>query len=89
MNICACRHLLNIGSVTGEQRSHTLLVFMSDIPEEDGGGHLHFPELGLRILPRAGDAVLWPNLTDEGVPNPQGPRMVRAVRTFTCGWFSS
>ncbi|CAE6910269.1 P4HA1 [Symbiodinium sp. KB8] len=56
-----------MSSYAGEQRSHTLLVFMSDIPEEDGGGHLHFPELGLRILPRAGDAVLWPNLTDEGV----------------------
>ena len=24
-----------------------MLVFLSDVPEEDGGGHLHFPKLGL------------------------------------------
>mmetsp|Transcript_52843 Transcript_52843/g.109276 ORF Transcript_52843/g.109276 Transcript_52843/m.109276 type:complete len:364 (+) Transcript_52843:43-1134(+) len=60
-----------MSSYAGEQRSHTLLVFLNDIPEEDGGGHLHFPELGLHILPRAGDAVLWPNLTDAGEPDPQ------------------
>eukprot|EP00931_Biecheleriopsis_adriatica_P108036 TRINITY_DN82367_c0_g1_i1.p1 TRINITY_DN82367_c0_g1~~TRINITY_DN82367_c0_g1_i1.p1 ORF type:complete len:364 (-),score=52.25 TRINITY_DN82367_c0_g1_i1:41-1036(-) len=49
-------------SFCGEQRTHTLLVFISDIPEEDGGGYLHFPNLGLRVLPKAGDAVLWRNL---------------------------
>ena len=75
--------LTRLGSATGEQRSHTLLVFLNDIPEEDGGGHLHFPELGLHILPRAGDAVLWPNLTDAGEPDPHGPRTrtARAART--------
>lgn len=48
-------------SYAGEQRTHTLLVFVSDVPPEDGGGHLHFPRLGLRVLPRAGAAVLWRN----------------------------
>ncbi|CAE7507126.1 P4HA1 [Symbiodinium natans] len=60
-----------MSSYAGEQRSHTLLVFMTDIPEADGGGHLHFPKLGLRILPRAGDAVLWQNLDASGEPDPQ------------------
>ena len=29
--------------VRGEQRTHTMLVFMSNVAEDDGGGHLHFP----------------------------------------------
>ena len=32
--------------VRGEQRTHTMLVFMSNVAEDDGGGHLHFPRLG-------------------------------------------
>ncbi|CAE7535583.1 unnamed protein product [Symbiodinium pilosum] len=59
-----------MSSYSGEQRTHTLLVFMNDVPKEDGGGHLSFPNLGLQVLPRAGDAVLWPNLRD-GKPDPQ------------------
>eukprot|EP00434_Breviolum_minutum_P035218 symbB.v1.2.031166.t1/scaffold3587.1/size53637/4 len=50
-----------LGSFNGEQRTQTLLVFVSSVPESDGGGHLHFPLLELRILPKAGTAVLWDN----------------------------
>ncbi|CAJ1388636.1 unnamed protein product [Effrenium voratum] len=50
-----------LGSFNGEQRVQTLLVFVSSVPESDGGGHLHFPLLDLRILPKAGTAVLWKN----------------------------
>eukprot|EP00435_Cladocopium_sp_Y103_P035452 s2227_g9.t1 len=56
-------------SYSGEQRSHTMLVFLSDVAEEDGGGHLHFPRLGVSVLPCVGDAVLWRNLTDDGEPD--------------------
>jgi len=56
-------------SYAGEQRTHTMLVFMSNVAEDDSGGHLHFPRLGLRVLPRVGDAVLWRNLTEEGKPD--------------------
>eukprot|EP00439_Symbiodinium_sp_Y106_P016722 s1903_g2.t1 len=49
-----------LGSFNGEQRTHTLLVF------SDGGGHLHFPLLELRVLPKAGTAVLWNNLKPKG-----------------------
>lgn len=55
-----------LSSHMGEQRTHTLLVFLADIPADDGGGHLHFPRLGLRVLPRAGSAVLWRNLKEDG-----------------------
>ncbi|CAL1140424.1 unnamed protein product [Cladocopium goreaui] len=56
-------------SYSGEQRTHTMLVFLSEVAEEDGGGHLHFPRLGISVLPRVGDAVLWRNLTDDGEPD--------------------
>ncbi|CAJ1398321.1 unnamed protein product [Effrenium voratum] len=59
-----------MSSYAGEQRSHTMLVFLSDVPEDDGGGHLHFPKLGLKVLPQAGEAVLWQNLRD-GQPDPR------------------
>ena len=74
-------------AVQGEQRTHTLLVFMNDVPKEDGGGHLSFPNLGLQVLPRAGDAVLWPNLRD-GKPDPQPGRLDRATLDTACRWSS-
>lgn len=58
-----------ISSRMGEQRTHTLLVFVSDVPPCDGGGYTHFPKLGLRILPRAGSAVLWKNVQANGLPD--------------------
>lgn len=45
-----------LGSFNGEQRMQTLLVFVSSVPESDGGGHLHFPLLELRILPKTKDS---------------------------------
>jgi len=48
-------------SLLGEQRTHTMLVFLSEVAEEDGGGHLHFPRLG----PGLGDSEADGWLTDE------------------------
>ncbi|CAE8684169.1 unnamed protein product, partial [Polarella glacialis] len=45
-------------------------VFLNDVPAHDGGGFLHFPKLGLRVLPKAGSAVLWRNLRPSGEPDP-------------------
>jgi len=60
-----------LSSHNGEQRTHTLLVFLTDVSPDDGGGHLHFPLLRLRFLPRAGSAVLWRNT--RGVENKPDP----------------
>lgn len=61
-----------LSSYSGEQRTHTLLVFVTDVPENDGGGHTNFPRLGLKVLPKAGDALLWRNvLSGDGcIPDP-------------------
>ena len=56
-------------SVQGEQRAFTFLVFGST-NERGTGGETHFPHLGLKVSPRAGDAVAWANVDAEGAPNP-------------------
>ena len=62
-------HTSAASTYAGEQREWTVLLYLSDVPDSDGGGGTHFQELGLRVLPRAGDAVMWHNLHD-GMPNP-------------------
>ena len=70
-------------AVGGEQRAHTLLVFLSDVTTSGGGcdleagcggggdGSLRFPRLGnLAVRPRAGDAVRFANLDAAGEPEP-------------------
>jgi len=50
------------------QRAATLLVYLNDDYE---GGETEFPELGLRFKARAGDALLFFNLTAGGEPDPR------------------
>lgn len=42
-----------------DQRPWTMLVFLNSPPE---GGHTAFPRLGLEVVPRSGDAVVWRNV---------------------------
>ena len=44
-----------------EHRPWTMLIFLNDVSE---GGHTAFPELGLEIVPRGGDALIWANTKD-------------------------
>ena len=44
-----------------EQRPLTMLLFLSNVPESDGGGYTHFPFLDISVLPRKGDAIVWRN----------------------------
>merc|ERR1712217_986004 len=74
-----------LSSYSGEQRTHTLLVFMSDVPETDGGGHLHFPLLGLQILPRVGFAVLWSNVRPGGGCEPDPNSLHEGMAPFASG----
>lgn len=50
---------------SSEQRSYTLLLFLNSVPLADGGGHTHFPKVGLKVLPKIGDAILWANVNFE------------------------
>ena len=55
------------GSVVDE-RPWTMLVFLNTPIE---GGHTSFPKLGLEVMPRKGDAIVWSNVvrTGSGVDN--------------------
>ncbi len=55
-------------SVQGEQRVFTVLLFGATLPA-DAAGETHFPMLGLRVSPRMGDALVWANVDDDGLPN--------------------
>ncbi|HEU0224402.1 MAG TPA: 2OG-Fe(II) oxygenase [Steroidobacteraceae bacterium] len=48
------------------QRAATVLVYLNGDYE---GGETEFPELGLRVRARAGDALLFHNLTPDGEPD--------------------
>lgn len=49
-----------------EQRSLTMLVFLTSMPR-DNGGQTYFPDLDIAVLPTAGDAVIWDNERDNAV----------------------
>lgn len=53
---------------TSNQRSYTILVYLNDLDESDGGS-THFPLYKIRIFPYKGRAVLWNNLTDDEKEN--------------------
>lgn len=50
----------------GGQRVGTFVIYLSDVEE---GGSTSFPESGLEIQPRKGNAVFFRNTDDEGVPD--------------------
>jgi prolyl 4-hydroxylase len=49
------------------QRVLTMLVYLNDGFE---GGETHFPDLGMTVAARRGDAILFRNVTADGRPNP-------------------
>lgn len=52
----------------GGQRVATLIMYLSDV---DGGGSTVFPEIGLDVLPRRGNAVFFAYADDEGQLDPR------------------
>ena len=44
-------------------RPYTVFIYLNDLPQSKGGGETRFPQLGLRIRPRKGAAVVWANTT--------------------------
>jgi prolyl 4-hydroxylase len=48
------------------QRTYTFFIYLNDVEE---GGETEFLNLGIKIRPKQGLAVIWNNLNSEGVPN--------------------
>jgi prolyl 4-hydroxylase len=49
------------------QRTWTFMVYLNDTPQ---GGETYFTALDLKFTPKAGQAVIWNNLYENGEPNP-------------------
>lgn len=47
----------------GGQRTWTAMAFLNDV---EAGGHTKFTEAGVSIRPRAGNLLIWNNMTPEG-----------------------
>jgi prolyl 4-hydroxylase len=71
----------------GGQRTWTAMAFLNE-PEE--GGHTQFPEVGVSIRPRAGNLLIWNNLTPDGELNPlslhQGSPVTAGVKYIITKW---
>lgn len=58
------------GGYYGKQTEHrpwTMLIFLNDVSD---GGMTAFPELGLEVVPRGGDALVWSNTNANGDVDP-------------------
>jgi prolyl 4-hydroxylase len=55
----------------GGQRTVTMFVYLNTLPAEETGGSTIFPELKLRIKPKAGTAVYFMNITPDGQDDPR------------------
>jgi prolyl 4-hydroxylase len=48
------------------QRTYTFFVYLNDV---EAGGETEFLQLGVKIKPKSGRALIWNNLTPQGIPN--------------------
>ena len=55
----------------GGQRTVTMFVYLNSLPAEETGGATIFPELNLRVKPKAGTAVYFLNVTPDGQEDPR------------------
>jgi len=49
------------GAAGHGHRIYTLFAYLSSLPE-DAGGETHIPALGIKVRPKRGAAVMWPNV---------------------------
>lgn len=70
------------------QRNWTFMIYLNDVAE---GGETEFPQLGLKFLPKRGSAVIWRNIDDNGVGNPNtlhaGRPPVSGTKYIITKWF--
>jgi prolyl 4-hydroxylase len=73
---------------SGGQRTWTAMAFLN-APE--GGGQTAFPELDLKIAPRAGNLLVWNNMDSDGEPNRftlhQGMPVIAGVKYVITKWY--
>jgi len=75
-------------AATRGQRTYTFFIYLNDVEE---GGETEFLNLGIKIKPQRGRAVIWNSLTPQGVPNPntihQAHPVIRGYKCVITKWF--
>jgi prolyl 4-hydroxylase len=75
-------------AATRGQRTYTFFIYLNDVEE---GGETEFLKLGIKIKPQRGRAVIWNNLTEQGLPNPntlhQAHPVLRGYKCVITKWF--
>lgn len=73
---------------TGGQRTWTAMLFLN---EPEAGGHTDFTEVNVSVRPRAGNLLVWNNLTPDGELNVksmhQGSPVVAGVKYVITKWY--
>jgi prolyl 4-hydroxylase len=72
------------------QRTYTSMIYLNDVAE---GGETLFLNVGARVSPRAGTAVIWSSLKPDGSPNAdsihQALPVVKGYKAVITNWFRS
>jgi prolyl 4-hydroxylase len=70
------------------QRTWTFMIYLNDV---EGGGETEFPDLGMKVSPRKGRAVIWNNLLSSGEGNNatrhQSLPVTAGTKTIITKWF--
>ena len=70
------------------QRTWTFMIYLNNV---DGGGATEFVDLGQKIYPQKGRAVIWNNLHPDGSPNPltrhRGMPVTAGEKYIITKWF--
>lgn len=74
--------------IIGGQRSWTAMVFLI---EPEAGGSTYFPDINIRVAPRAGTLLAWNNMDANGEPNErsrhQGVPVEAGTKYIITKWF--
>ncbi|XP_055875119.1 uncharacterized protein LOC106073181 isoform X1 [Biomphalaria glabrata] len=66
-----------VGGVDQRDRVVTVLIYLNDVDE---GGETRFTELGIWVKPKKGRALVWNNMSPEGVCEPHSKHVASVVK---------
>lgn len=72
------------------QRTWTFMIYLNEVAK---GGSTYFTALDINFIPKPGQAVIWNNLFEDGIPNPDtihhGMPVLEGTKYIITKWFRS